>query len=648
MSSLFMPGKIGCLELPNRIIMAAMTTNFADEAGHVTHQMLAYYRKRAQGGVGLIIIEATYVALSGKRFKHNLCIFDDSFIPGLRELAAVVKSAGARAAIQLNHGGRESSKAITGIDPIAPSSVASAYSGIGPCGEVPKTATLEEISELIEAFGRAARRAREAGFDAVEIHGAHGYLISEFLSPLTNLRTDAYGGDVAGRTRFYSEVIRRCKELAGKDFPVITRINAHDFMPAGLQLEESLQAASILEKTGADAIHVSVGMHSSRPYMIIPGMFISRACNAEYAKRFKQVLGVPVICVGRINDPGLADEILRDQTADFVCMGRAFIADPDWPRKYQVGRSDIRKCIACNEGCIGRIHKQRSLACSVNPEVGREAELTGGLTPAPDAKRIWVVGGGPAGMEAARVAASRGHDVTLWEKEEGLGGQLNLGVIPPGRVEIGNILGFYQVALRDLGVKVNLCRTLHKEMVEKERPDAVIVATGAKPAIPPIPGAGEYCVLAWDVLAGRTGNIGSPCVIIGAGPTGLETAEFLAEKGCRVGVMDVLTWEELLETYPRAEAVYHQMRMEELDIEFHGGVQVKEIRPHQVLYRQNGWERALTDVNTVILATGSVPADGLARAISDLGVRIVEAGDCQKPGKIIDAVDAGFRAGLSV
>lgn len=648
MSPLYRSIKIGNMLLKNRVVMPAMGSNFADESGQVTDRLIDYYKERALGGAALIIVEIAAVDVAGKRIARNLGVFNDSFLGGLSKLAKAVKDAGSKIALQLNHGGRECISRITGFPPVAPSSLPSPYSGIKrEQKEIPKTLTLEEIAQLEDTFAMAARRAQQAGFDAVEIHGAHGYLVSQFISPLTNLRTDSYGGSVDNRARFFRNIIQRCKEKTDQGFPIIARLNAKDYMEGGLETQEAVQIAQILERAGADAIHVSVGMHGSNPYMMIPHMHVQRGCNIETTKEFKKVLCVPVICVGRINDPHLAEKIISESIADLVAMGRALIAEPYLPIKFQEKRKDYRQCLACCE-CINSIHKGKPLSCSINPDVGWEKENLQRIQHPAKYKRVWVVGGGPAGLEASRVAAMRGCRVTLWEESEKLGGQLNLAIVPPDRREIRNIISYYETILPVLKVEIKTGQKVTRELVVQGQPEAIILATGGLPS--PLTIAGmkkKNQIFAWDVLQQKV-KPGPKCAIIGAGAVGRGIAEFLGGRGHKVLLLDIFSWEELMETCPRAERLYHEMKFSEHGIKFYGPVNIERISDSEIIFRENGWRKSIMGVNTIIVAAGAKSRRELVEQLNDLPIKVALAGDCEEPGKIINAIHAGNRAAMEL
>jgi 2,4-dienoyl-CoA reductase-like NADH-dependent reductase (Old Yellow Enzyme family) len=357
---LFAPGRIGSLELPNRVVFAATSSELADKDGFVGDDLVEYYAERARGGTGLIVVEATYIEQEGKRLHHNAMLHDDCFIPGLRKVVQAAHAEGARMALQLNHGGRESIPDVSGSVPLAPSPIPSEFTGVGDA-VIPKELTVGEIDRIVERFAEAARRSRDAGFDAVELHGAHGYLIGEFLSPDSNKREDDYGGTVQGRAYFCLRLIRAIKARLGADYPVIVRMNGRDHVPYGLELADAIEMAVMFEAAGADSISVSGGVHASRPYMVVPGMSVDRGCYVSYGDAIRKRVKVPVMVVGRINTPELAEQILEDGHADFICLSRALIADPHFPAKAKAGRVEtIAPCIACNECTATRVWPARS------------------------------------------------------------------------------------------------------------------------------------------------------------------------------------------------------------------------------------------------------------------------------------------------
>lgn len=441
---LFEPGKIGKLQLKNRIIFPPMGTRYATQDGHISEQMLNYYAERAQGGCGLIVVEASYPRSGG--YPGRIYLDNDKAIPGLKRLVEVVHHFKAKAAIQINpHRGRSDE-----IDP------ASASESIHPkTGVSARAISSVDIKRLEDEFGDGAKRAKEAGFDCVMIHGGSGYLLSEFLSSRTNRRVDEYGGDVKKRARFALELVAVIKEKVGTDYPIIYRLMADEKVEEGFGVEDAIVFSKLLEEAGVNAIDVVSGVIETFGW-IVPYMYMPRGCNSPLSRAIKSKIEIPVSVAGRISSPYIAEEILRDGKADFVDLGRALIADPYFPRKVINGQvGDIRMCPACGR-CFESIVRPPvgPMVCTVNPAVGREKEFKLGLKPATKKKGVLVVGGGPGGMEAAMIAARRGHTVTLWEKDNRLGGQLNLAVIPPGKDELNSINEYLKHQLNEVRVAV--------------------------------------------------------------------------------------------------------------------------------------------------------------------------------------------------
>ncbi len=641
--NLFRAGRVGHLAVPNRIVFAATSSELADEHGFVGDDAVEYYAERARGGVGLIVVEATYVEQEGKRLHHNAMLHEDRFIPGQRRIVEAVHAAGAKIAVQLNHGGRESIPAVSGSVPLAPSPLASQFTGVGEA-VIPKELTLAEIERIITRFADAAVRAREAGYDAVELHGAHGYLIGEFLSPASNRREDEYGGSTEGRARFCVRLVEAIKARLGRDYPVIVRMNGHDHVPGGLELDEAIEIAAMLEKAGADAISVSGGVHASRPYMVIPGMSVPRGCYARYGEAMRRRLGVPVMTVGRINTPALAEEILARGQADFICLSRALIADPYFPAKARAGRAEtIAPCIACNE-CIATVHRHKGLACTVNPMVSRELELKPLLATRPVRKRIAVIGAGAAGMSAAVTAARRGHEVHLFERDTSAGGQLRLAYLPPHREEIENLLRYLRAELGREGVELRLGGALSLEEARALRPDAIIVAAGAVPQRPTLPGSELPTVLTgWRVLAGLE-TTGAACVVVGGGLVGVEVADHLADKGKRVVLV---SRSQLLKKAVHADRVYYLDRIKALNVEVLTHTQVLAIGPDWIDVEPEGrLRRRLQGVDNVIFCTGYAPRRSEMESLERLGVPIHYVGDVAGPRKFFQAIEEGVLTAL--
>jgi len=430
-NKLFSPVKIGTMEVKNRIVMAPMTTIWANDDGSISPKLKNYLEDRARGGTGLIVTEVASIDRSVPYQMQTLGIWDDNLIPSWRELADTVHAHGAKLAPQIQHVGPESLSFLHEIQPVGPSPVMSKMTG-QMCREL----AIEEIERIIEQHGEAARRARDAGCDAVALHAAHNYqLLGSFLSPLRNKRTDAYGGSIEGRLKLLLEVIKCIKAMTGDDFPIILRISGDEMVPGGRTLYETQYIAPILVEAGVDALETSGGTMDHGFWRIIPPLGTPTGINVSFSAALKEVVDVPVIVVGRINDPLLAEYILQRNQADLVSLGRSLLADPEFANKAAEGRfDDIAPCVGCLQGCVGSIFKMEQITCLINPTLGREKEMA--LTPAAQSKKVMVVGGGPGGLEAAHVAALRGHQVTLFEKEAKLGGQFNLAIVPPMKQEL--------------------------------------------------------------------------------------------------------------------------------------------------------------------------------------------------------------------
>jgi 2,4-dienoyl-CoA reductase-like NADH-dependent reductase (Old Yellow Enzyme family)/thioredoxin reductase len=526
--------------MKNRIVQPSMCDNMSDRRGGVTDQKVAYFRRRAQGGVGWINLGYAYATKRGRGCTYfQVGIYDDDLIPGLRRLTDTVHEYDVRMGCQIAHAGRQTTHHyIDGATPEAPSAVAEHV-----LGEVPEEMSLDRIHEVQRDFARAAVRAREARFDLVELHGAHGYLFHSFISPLGNHRSDEYGGSLANRMRFTLETVREVRKAIGDDFPLGYRISGDELMEGGFTLEDTLEVVDALEREGVDYVHISAGSYESFQMMIAP-MGIGPGQLEYLAAAVKQRVSIPVLSVGRYNTPGLADRVLADGHADFISMARAMLADPDLPRKALEGRADdIRPCIACEQGCIDRWVAALDITCIGNPETGREI-LPGWQTPTPaargaaDGKRVLVIGGGPAGLEAARAAALAGHSVSLWERESEVGGQTALAGKPAKSRDWASLTAWFVTELEKLDVNV---QTGHHATVEDVRafsPDAVVVATGARPLIPrQIPGWDLPHVLNPAQALRAEPQVGTRVIVEGGDLIGCQVALWFAERDNEVTLL---------------------------------------------------------------------------------------------------------------
>jgi 2,4-dienoyl-CoA reductase (NADPH2) len=663
---LFEPIMINQLKVENRFYMPAMHMNMAVDF-EVTDRLVSFYAERARGGAGMIVVGyATVDELSGN--TQNIGAHKDQFIPGLARLASAIKDNGARSAVQINHAGRyNSSFFLNGQQPVAPSAIASRMTR-----ETPRALTIEEIKTVIESFAQAALRVKRAGFDAVEILSGTGYLISEFLSPLTNQRDDDYGGDLQNRMRFGIEVMQAIRHHVGADFPVIVRMNGNDFMPNGQgRIELQAYARALVEQAGVDALCINVGWHEARVPQIITA--VPRGVFAYLARGIKEQVSVPVIASHRINDPLTAREMIGDGMCDMVAMGRSLIADPYLPEKARTGRDDeIIHCVACAQGCFDNLFKLKAVECLCNPRAGREEETR--AIPAQTPKKVMVVGGGAAGMSAAVAAAERGHAVTLYEQSDRLGGQLMLAGAPPGREEFLTLAHDLQKQVAISPVTVRLKQTVDEAVIEAERPDAVIVATGAVPTTPPIPGADlPHVVQAWDVLQNKA-HVGQRVVIVGGGAVGVEVALFLAEKGTLTG--DALKF-LLVNRAESPETLYElavkgtkQIVMIEMleaigkdigrstkwcmfqDLERSGIKRLTVTKAIEItadgirIEGPQGTQELVAD--TIVMAAGARSLNTLSGLLEKKGIACLTVGDAKQVAQAIDAIHQGFTAGQEV
>jgi 2,4-dienoyl-CoA reductase-like NADH-dependent reductase (Old Yellow Enzyme family)/thioredoxin reductase len=612
-----------------------MGTGYATLQGHVSDRLQAYHRARAAGGVGLIVTEVCAVHPSGRAFPSELGIYDDTFLHGLRELAAAIKIEGAGAAVQLHHAGRETFPSVIGEQPLAPSPIPSRA-----MGQVPRELGEDEIHELVHCFAEAARRAREAGFDAVEIHGAHGYLVHQFISPYSNLREDGYGGDSSGRFRFAREVVREIKSVAGEDFPVLFRFSASEEMKGGYELEYILPLLPMLEEDGVDAFHVSCGIYDSPGNPTSPGMHHPEGINVERAAAVKAAVAKPVIVAGKIHDPRLAEEVLRTGKADMVAFGRQHLCDPDFLAKEARGRhDDTRFCLSCNQGCIERLtFEMRSTTCVINPHCGRELEVEQSGPPAPGP--FLVAGAGPAGLQAAITLKEAGAEVRIVEREKMAGGQLRAASSPPGKEPLAAWVKWAENRLRSLGQEIEFGGEANARTLASEEWMGVVNACGARPLLPVLPGAELPINLeARQVLLGLAGA-GGDVVVVGAGPVGMETAHYLVDRGCRVTVVDGRDQPPVSPLTSHGYFLHRTLRKNgTLLLE----TQVLEVGEAGVMVMARGERRQLR-ADKVVWAVGSLPETDIAEAAQQAGLTLVSAGDAVEPRRLLDAVHEGYRA----
>ncbi len=532
LKKLLEPGYIKNLKIKNRVSMAPMEKQWGDRVGNVTQFYIDYMVERAKNDVAMITMESTFIDPVGRGNIYQLGLWDDSNIPSHKRLTDALHEFGAIAVTELQHAGRNAATYKTGFQPIAPSPIPCEISG----GYIPREMSLEDIADITRKYAAAARRAREAGYDMITLHGAHGYILNSFLSPFTNKRTDDYGGSLENRYRFGSEIYQAIRAQVGEECPVGYRITADEFVEGGLTLEDTRAFIKHLEGLGLDYVDVSSGIYESAP-MIINTMDFPLGGLLPYAAGMKEVLDIPVIATGRINDMRFAEQALERNEADYVHMVRAFHADPEILTKSRKGEfDDICMCNACNK-CIDLMFGDQRVRCALNPSAGREREMA--LKPAEKKKSVMVVGGGLAGMEAARIAALRGHDVSLYEKEDELGGAIRWASKGQYREEWGQAARYRIHTVNKAGVAVHLGQEVTLADIKAAKPDVTVLATGTKPFVPPyIPGIDNPVVSDYaKVLLGET-KIGVNAVVVGGQNIGLATAEFLTEHGCKCTIVE--------------------------------------------------------------------------------------------------------------
>jgi len=673
MSKLFESTKIGSIEIKNRLAMSAMDLGFTTE-GSINKRFIDFYVERARGGVGLIVVGGCYPEMTGKVWKSIIGLDKDEYIPGLKKLTDTIHKYDTKIAAQILHGGRSASSFFSKTHPVSPSSLSHIN-----IKQRPHALTIPEIKKVIDGYVAATVRVKKGGFDAVEIHGGMGYLINQFLSRATNKRKDKYGGSLKNRIRFAKEIVVAIKEKVGKRYPVIFRLSGEDFVEDGLKIDESVEIAKELEKAGVDAFNVSPGWHESRTPIML--MSIPRMSYIFLSEKIKDNVNVPVIGSVRINDLALAEEVIDNNQSDIVSIGRPLIADPELPKKYKRKQfEDIRRCIACNQGCFDSLLGFKSISCLYNVRAGRESELK--IKKAKKKKKVMIIGGGPGGMEAARVAALRGHDVHLFEKTDVLGGQLRYAYIPPGREEIVNVISFLENQIKKLNVNIELSKKVDTVTINKLKPDVVIAATGGVPLIPKITGIKEKnVVVAEDVFDNRV-KVGKDVVIIGGGTIGCEIALHTAKMGamdpevaCFLLKNKVIDGDKAVELTSKGKRNITILEMKnkiggrfgistrwvimkqivDAGINSITGIKVKSMSTKSIKKKDKvcvTYEDDKKDIkifaDTVIIAAGYKSNQDPTRKLNGKIDELYRIGDCVEVRTALEAIHEGFEVGLRI
>jgi 2,4-dienoyl-CoA reductase-like NADH-dependent reductase (Old Yellow Enzyme family)/thioredoxin reductase len=631
MSKLWEPIRIGTMELKNRFIMAPMFTCMANAGGEVSDEIVEYYERRAKGGAAMIIVEIAAVHPQGAICDRELMLCDDRFIPGMARIAEAIKRHDCRAVLQVHHPGRQADSRVTGNETVGPSAVPWAA-----FADVPRELTIGEVRELVECYAEAARRTRDAGFDGVQFHGAHGYLICQFFSPLSNQRTDEYGGDVHKRAKFGVDIVQLAREKLGRDYPMLFRISGSEIEQGGLTTDQTSVIAKLLQNAGADCIDVSAGYYGTSEWTSQPP-FMKPGCIVQYAKEIKPSVDVPVITVGKINTPRLAHSILEEGAADLIALGRPLLADPDYPLKAKQGReNEIAKCIACNT-CMDLVFLRKPIRCVQNPYAGYESE-EGKEPRAASPRRALVIGEGAAALEAARVAALRGHDTVLWKTKEQPGGHWSW-----------LIHGFVNEKLKaaaDAGAKVEQRDDVSIDMVRELQPDVVLIEKAVGPVVPDIPGAqGENVVQAVDMLSGER-EVSGKVVILGAGNTGVQTALQLGRKGAQITILASRRGPAFeIEQISRKILV---QKLTDLGVEMLFRCVATAIDADGLTYEDQGGEQNRLQADYVVLALGMETESGLAESITSAGYETVALEYCSSQRSVYAAVREGATAAREV
>lgn len=637
--AMFQPITIGPMMVKNRFVVPPMGNNFANTDGSMSEQSAAYYRERAKGGFGLVTIEATVVHKGAKGGPRKPCLYDDSTIESFRRVVEACHQEGAKVSVQLQNAGPEGNAKNAGAPITAATSIPSEYGR-----DIPKELSTEEVYELIRGYGQAARRAMEAGVDAVEIHMAHGYLVSTFLSPRTNKRVDEFGGSFENRMRFSRLIIEEIKKTTEGKIAVLARINCSDEVPGGLDVHDSAAIAAYLEDCGLDALHVSRAVHIKDEYMWAPTV-VHGGFSADMAEEIKRAVSIPVITVGRYTEPQFAELMVQEGRCDLVAFGRQSLADPYMPKKAQEGRlEDMIPCIACLQGCVANMYAGRPICCLANPFLGHEAE---GLKKAEKPKKILVAGGGVAGLCAAFVAKERGHEVSLYEASGTLGGNMRLAAYPPGKGDITNLVRSYIARAQKDGVQITLNQEVTPELIRREKPDAVIVATGAKTLILPIEGIDDPALIhGSDLLEGKRGA-GKKVLVVGGGMVGCETADFLGEQKHDVTVIEFR--DEIGADIIHEHRVYLMKNFEEYGVKKITGAKVCRFYPDGVAYETaDGTRHETRGYDSVVLSMGYRNYNPFGDSLKELAPETYVIGDAVRARRALDATEEAYRTAAQI
>lgn len=637
--------KIGTCVIPNRFVVPAMVVNYCTPDGFITDRYIAYMAEKAKGGYGLLITEDYAINESGKGYAKIPGLWLDEQVEGNKKLTETVHQYGSKIFCQIYHPGKQATLLSTGgVTPVAPSAIKDPM-----CQTMPRELTVEEIQTIVKEFGEAARRAKESGFDGIEIHAGHGYLIAQFLSPFINKRNDCYGGCFENRVRFIDEIYAAMRANVGEDFPIIVRFSANEYVTGGRTEVESYQLAMHLDELGVDALNISNGTYASEPKgAIIAPMFTDHGLNVDIAGEIKKMVKCPVIVANRINNPNMANIIIASGKADAVCVGRGSITDPDMPNKAKEGRFDeINYCIGCLQGCaMSLFGPKQEVDCLVNPRVGLEYKDNYNKVETP--KKVMIIGAGPAGLMTARTAAMRGHDVTVYEATDHVGGAFRSAAYPSGKGELATVIASYKAQCDKNGVKFVMNTEVDEKLIADVAPDAIVLATGSRPLMPPINGIdGANVMTAEDVLYGKRDILPGPTVVCGGGEVGAETAEFIAGSSY-FPVMLVEMQPRILGNMMSANAPVLMELLAKRNVQIITNAKVSEISEKGVSYVDAQGNTVTLPATNVVAAFGYKAYNPLEDVANKYAKEVYTIGSAVKAGNAMAAIQEGYGIGMKL
>lgn len=640
LKKLFTPMSINGCEIPNRLVVTAMVANYCEGDGEATEQYIRYHEEKAKGGWGLIITEDYAVNPNAKGYARIAGLYEDGQIEGHKRLTDTVHQYASKIFCQIYHPGRQTNSQVNGgVQPVAPSAIPCPW-----CRDLPREITVKEIHQITEQFGDTALRAKKAGFDGVEVHAAHGYLLAEFLSPYANKRTDEYGGSFENRIRIIREIMENIRSKVGKDFPVTVRISAEEAMEGGRTIAESRVLAMELEEMGFDAIHASSGVYSDYCKGVVSTMYQEHGWTVDLAEEIKRVVSIPVITVNRINEPKMADSIIAMGKADFVGMGRGSLADPWLPKKAKEGKfEDIRYCIGCLQGCVMKLLQGEGITCLVNPSLGKE--YLDHSKKVEVSKKVMVIGAGPGGLQAALTAAKRGHKVSIFDQREDIGGQFKSAAYPPCKGELATYTAWIRHQLMQEGVTIQLNTKVDETVIEEFQPDSIVLATGGTPICPNIPGIDKsHVVTAEDVLLGKV-STSDQIVICGGGEVGEETAATLAMEEKSVSVVEMTP--AILRELDPIQTIELTNILNKYGVKQYTCTKVIEITDDSVIC-EKGSEWLEIPAETVVIAFGYKPNHELEESARECCKEVYVIGGAVKTSNALNAIQDGYQAGLKI